>query len=437
MLKFCLSLTIFCAFSWSCPAATPTKSATPLPGPKEWSPPDVSLALPNDGKQSEVGRELNKHRSSAKSLYREKRYEEAAREYQQCVGLDPEDFEATLGVGYCFHNLQRYEEAVAALEKARLLRPESYEANFWLGLSLMRLGRFKEAVSPLERAHAAKKNDEIARRQLFVCYLVSGRGHNALDVYPTLIANIAKALLLVYILWFAALLPFSLPLRSKMFPGLGFSFLWLALFLEGQAAFPLLLASLPWQYLNENLLSGIVLAGLPIIVVAATGFARQPWGAPFRWPLRFGPLKALLISILAVLLIQAMSAASSHFYTDLTNKPAPLQNTVPFLQAAFSANPMVAWLAVAFCMPLIEEILFRGLVFGAFEKRWGMKGAILGSAFLFACFHFQLVGCLWLFCFGLVLGWARWKSGSLGLPILVHSLNNMAASLVFTMARSG
>jgi membrane protease YdiL (CAAX protease family) len=391
------------------------------------------LTLQNDGKRSEVGRELDKHRSSARSLYQEKRFEEAAREYQQCVDLDPEDFEAALGIGYCFGHLRRYEEAVAAFEKARLLRPESYDANFWLGLSLTRLGRFNEAVAPLERAHAARNDDEVARRHLFICYLVTGRGHNAFDIYPELIAYVATALLLVYILWLAALLPFSLPLRSKMFPGLRFSVSWVALVLAGQFAFPLLLAALPWPHLNENILTGTILAGLPVIVVAATGFTRQPWGAPFRWPLRFGPVKALLISILAVLLIQAMSIASSHFYTQLTHKPAPLQNTVPFIQAAFSANPAVAWLAVGFFIPVIEEILFRGLVFGAFEKRWGMKGAIFGSGFLFACIHFQLVGFLYLFCFGLVLGWARRQSGSLGLPILLHSLNNMAA-LAFTMA---
>jgi len=421
----------------SCPAAKPTKSATPSPAPKVWSPPDVSLTLQNDGKQSEVAREVNKHRSSAKSLYRKKRYEEAAREYQQCVDLNPEDFEASLGIGYCFYNLQRYEEAVAALEKARLLRPDSHNGNLWLGLSLTRLGRFKEAVAPFERAHAARKDDEVTRRQLFFCYLVSGRGQNAFDLYPTLIANGAKALVLVYILWFAALLPFSLPLRSKMFPGLWFSVSWVGLFLEGQFAFILLLAALPWQSLNENVLTGTIPAALPVIAVAATGFARQPWGAPFRWPLRFGSLKALVISFLAVLLIQAMSAASSHFYTQVTNKPAPMQNSVPFIQNAFSTSPAVAWLAVAFFIPLAEEILFRGLIFGALEKRWGIKGAILISAFLFTCIHFQLVGFLYLFCFGLVLGWARWKSGSLGLPVLLHSLNNMAASLVFTMARPG
>jgi membrane protease YdiL (CAAX protease family) len=52
----------------------------------------------------------------------------------------------------------------------------------------------------------------------------------------------------------------------------------------------------------------------------------------------------------------------------------------------------IAWSAVPAVIPVIEEIFFRGLFYRALEKRWGIKGAILGGGFMFACVHLQLIG---------------------------------------------
>lgn len=127
-----------------------------------------------------------------------------------------------------------------------------------------------------------------------------------------------------------------------------------------------------------------------------------------------------------------MSAAFSWLYREIIHKPLPLQHTIPLIRKALQTNPLIAWLAIALVVPVIEEILFRGLFYGAFEKRWGIRGAILGSAFLFACVHLQLAGFVYLFCIGLILAWAPWRSGSFGLPIAIHGFNNATALLALT-----
>src|SRR2546430_12520976 len=86
-----------------------------------------------------------------------------------------------------------------------------------------------------------------------------------------------------------------------------------------------------------------------------------------------------------------MSAAFSWLYVEIMQKPLPLQHSIPLIQKTLRTNPLIAWLAVPLVLPVIEEILFRGLFYGVFEKRWGIRGAILGSAFLFACVHLQVV----------------------------------------------
>src|SRR5438132_7262156 len=189
MPKSSLWLAGLCGILLSHVVRADNKFATPSSQIKDWKP-DTPLRLQNEGKQSKLESELSAHKSSAQSLYREKRYEEAAREYQKCADLDPRDSESILGVGYSFYNLRRYEEAFVALEKARLLRPDGYDANFWSGVSLIRLGRFKEAITPLEKAHAARPDDKVTRRELFFCYAISGRPQSGFKLYPKLFASI-------------------------------------------------------------------------------------------------------------------------------------------------------------------------------------------------------------------------------------------------------
>ncbi len=351
---------------------------------------------------------------------------------QETKSSQEDEFKKQYWSGIELLRARKFDEAARILAKAVDLKPEDFNANFWRGMSLVRARKFTEAVPSFEKAHEIKVDDRAARFELFACYLASSQPEKANHLYPHLIITIGGALALLYCLWLAALLPFSLPVRAKLFPGLLFSLAWLGLFVEGQIACLLILASLPWLGLHETVLAGTAVAGLPIIAVALTGFARQPWGEPFRWPPRFGSPKIILISVLLIFVTVLIASGFSQLYVHVTNKPFPLQRTIPLIRKALQANPVAAWLGIAFIIPCVEEILFRGLLFGAFQKMWGVTGAILASSFLFVCVHLQIVGFLALFLLGMILAWARLRSGSLGLPIILHSLNNAIAMAVLT-----
>ena len=77
-------------------------------------------------------------------------------------------------------------------------------------------------------------------------------------------------------------------------------------------------------------------------------------------------------------------------------------------------------------------LVIEGLLFAAFQRFWGVTGAVLASSVLFVFIHLQLVGSLILLLLGLLLAWARLRSGSLGLPIALHALNNTIAMLILT-----
>ena len=372
------------------------------------------------------------HRWLGYAFYRMQKYAAASDALNVALKLEPNDFSANYWRGLSSLRAGRFEEASGSLGKAVELRPSDFNANLWRGTSLVRAHKFLEAIPSFEKARGIRPQDQVSRVELFTCYLATQQFQKASQIFPSFVAGLGTALTMVYVVGFVLLLVFSLPKRSATVPGLRFSIAWLALFFIGQITFLLLFTLFPLLGLNESVFSGLMLAGVPVIVVAAIGFARQPWGAPFQWPLRFGPWKVAAISFLLLLLLFLMSTAFSWLYAETMHKPPPVPHSIPLIQKALHTNPLIAWLAVPLVLPMVEEILFRGLFYGAFEKRWGVRGAILGSAFVFACIHLQVVGFVYIFCIGVILAWARWRSGSLGLPIAIHGLNNATALLLLT-----
>ncbi len=83
--------------------------------------------------------------------------------------------------------------------------------------------------------------------------------------------------------------------------------------------------------------------------------------------------------------------------------------------------------------PIAEELAFRGLLFAGLRKR-GVRPAltVVITAVAFALFHFEPVRLGVLIAIGLVLGVARARSGSLGVSIVAHAVNN-APGAIFVM----
>lgn len=74
--------------------------------------------------------------------------------------------------------------------------------------------------------------------------------------------------------------------------------------------------------------------------------------------------------------------------------------------------------------PVMEEVLFRGLIQGAICKRDGAVKGILLSALLFGAIHVVPQQAINAFFCGIVLGYIYLRTGSLLAVILLHALNN-------------
>lgn len=85
----------------------------------------------------------------------------------------------------------------------------------------------------------------------------------------------------------------------------------------------------------------------------------------------------------------------------------------------------------AIVAPVVEEVFFRGFVFGSYARRYGPRlGAILSST-LFALLHANLSVLVPILLMGLVLAWLYYRSGSLVPGIVAHGINNAIAFSLF------
>lgn len=104
-----------------------------------------------------------------------------------------------------------------------------------------------------------------------------------------------------------------------------------------------------------------------------------------------------------------------------------------------SAGPLIALAILSLLFaPLMEEVFFRGFVFGGLRSYWGTAPAILGSGLLFALAHIGNPGGPYLLlpiaAIGALFAWGYAWSGSILSPLLAHTVFNLIA-LVDGIAR--
>ena len=180
-----------------------------------------------------------------------------------------------------------------------------------------------------------------------------------------------------------------------------------------------------------------VTCGLPAVLAALwlpihlsrTSFADY---LALRWTSWQNVLIGIVAMVVVVMGWDALSRATGHEVT---------AGFMGDIMKSATADGVV-WLAVlafAVMAPLTEELLARGFLYrGWSESFLRVPGAIVLSSLVWTSMHLQydLFFLGEVFSIGLVLGYIRYRSGSIWLTTLLHGLNNLAA-VVQTMLLTG
>jgi membrane protease YdiL (CAAX protease family) len=165
------------------------------------------------------------------------------------------------------------------------------------------------------------------------------------------------------------------------------------------------------------------------LLVSAVLFSVRKYGVPWsalglRWPQRGGPFLPLGLVLIGLAIVYTYFLALSAFGVK-PNADIPEE-------AFHNVGPLavLAVLSLVFA-PIMEEIFFRGFIFGGLRGRWGTLPAALAAGFLFGLAHLGNPGTIYVFVpIGLVgavfaLGYAY--SGSLLSAMVAHFLFNLVS----------
>ncbi|WP_176908081.1 CPBP family intramembrane glutamic endopeptidase [Hymenobacter lapidiphilus] len=90
-------------------------------------------------------------------------------------------------------------------------------------------------------------------------------------------------------------------------------------------------------------------------------------------------------------------------------------------------QPAAALLLGGIVIPVLEEVLFRGVLLQGLLRNKKPWVAIGQQALLFGLIHFNPAQSVGAFLIGLLLGWLCYRTGSLLPGIGIHALNNLGA----------
>lgn len=80
--------------------------------------------------------------------------------------------------------------------------------------------------------------------------------------------------------------------------------------------------------------------------------------------------------------------------------------------------------------PIVEETLFRGILYNRMKRLFSVRIAMLASSLIFGLFHMNLVQGLYGFIMGLIIVWVYEKSGNFITAVIIHTAANVAVYAV-------
>jgi hypothetical protein len=164
-----------------------------------------------------------------------------------------------------------------------------------------------------------------------------------------------------------------------------------------------------------TILGAFFVIGLLAVVMAAAPLGRAAFPAlglrPADWKyLVFGPLATLALSV---------------GVSQLGIEPEGMKQVIEFVPK----QVVLSLLLLAVLAPIVEELVFRGLIYGWIAGRWGTMAAFIVSSLAFAAAHFEPAHVVLVLPLGLLFGWMRRRTDSLLPSLASHILNNTFALL--------
>ena len=125
-------------------------------------------------------------------------------------------------------------------------------------------------------------------------------------------------------------------------------------------------------------------------------------------------------ALVAWVLLLFVEMGITYFLPDAESKFRMMTNMV-------LNHPFLMFFLLSVAAPILEEMLFRGIILKYLLKKYRPLTAIIISSLVFGLFHMNIWQFVGAGLLGMLLGYLYWRSGTLFYPVLIHFLNNTLA----------
>ena len=182
----------------------------------------------------------------------------------------------------------------------------------------------------------------------------------------------------------------------------------------------------PWGLLLQLALANAVLAAAALVVAARRGWSVFRFKPLSRRSLALCTAGGAAGGISLALLLTKLSEATGWPLHGVNEELMGVGDLPP-------AGLLILAMVAAGTTPLIEEVIFRGLLFQWLRGRLGPLGAAVVSAVLFGGLHWPSGQAVWAGVVGLALALLYHRLGSLWAAVAAHAGNNALAILLVLM----
>ncbi|MBD7912527.1 CPBP family intramembrane glutamic endopeptidase [Clostridium cibarium] len=176
---------------------------------------------------------------------------------------------------------------------------------------------------------------------------------------------------------------------------------------------------------NYTLIAIIELLSIPLFIfIMSNTFGKLKWE---KNTYKKVSKKSLIFMALSILVLRLLFDAYLYPLVSLL----PESEILSEASSIFENNYFYLISSACFYAPIVEEVVFRGIILGGLLKKYSPKIALPISAFLFAFAHLNLQQGINAFLLGLFLGYVYYRTKSIFLTISGHFANNVLALIAF------
>lgn len=182
-------------------------------------------------------------------------------------------------------------------------------------------------------------------------------------------------------------------------------------------------------------LLSLVAGGISLIIIKFIP-QFQPWNMLFSFVLTFGltlyaamalwqdkKIEFNAINTITIILLLPATIGMSIISESVVSL-IPMPQAVADFFAKMVQLDLPGYLTVGIAAPILEELIFRGVILKGFLKKYNPTRAIIYSSLLFGIAHLNPWQFVAAFMAGIAIGWVYYKTKSIWPAIFIHFANN-------------